>query len=109
MNTGKIKQIIGQVVDVEFKSELPSIYDALEVKDGNRKVVLETEFHLGGGIVRAVALDSTDGLARGMQVISTGAAVSVPVGKETLGRIFNVLGEPIDNKQTVNFKSRLPI
>src|SRR3989344_8556721 len=103
--TGKIKKIIGPVVDVEFKDHVPDIYSALTVKidgpnptDGQaRKLVLEVEQHIGGNVVRTVAMDTTDGLSRGMEVTDTGAPISVPVGKGTLGRIFNVLGEVIDD------------
>jgi len=106
MNKGKISQIIGPVVDVEFSADakaladkgekLPAIYNALEIKHGDTKLILETAQHLGGNKVRAVAMGSTDGLRRGMEVSDTGAAISVPVGEETLGRMFNLLGEPID-------------
>ncbi len=111
-NTGKIKRVIGPVVDVDFGDFLPDIYTALEVdlKDkSGKKLVLETEQHLGGGLVRAVAMDSTDGLARGMEVKSTGAPISVPVGGATLGRIFNVLGEAIDDMPMKADEKRLPI
>lgn len=101
-NTGTIKKIIGPVVDVEFGNKLPEIYNALSVKVGNRDLVLEAEQHLGGGLVRAVAMDSTDGLSRGMEVKDSGVPISVPVGKETLGRIFNVLGEAIDDLPRVD-------
>jgi F-type H+-transporting ATPase subunit beta len=101
MNTGKIIQIIGPVVDVEFASEsevkLPEIYEALEVTRPDGKIlVAEVHQHLGGNRVRAVAMDSTDGLRRGLDVVATGAPISVPVGTEVLGRMFNVLGETID-------------
>jgi len=101
-NIGKIVKIIGPVVDIEFGGKLPEIYNALTVTHSTssgqaRTVVLETEQHVGGNMVRAVAMDSTDGLARGMEVTDTGAPISVPVGKDTLGRMFNVLGQPIDN------------
>jgi len=116
MQTGTIKRIIGPVVDVEFPpkdgqaaNNLPEIYTALEVMNGTRKVVLETEQHLGGGVVRAVAMDTTDGLSRGMAVTNTGAPISVPVGATTLGRIFNVLGEAIDDGKTVATDKKLPI
>ncbi|MDE2030983.1 MAG: F0F1 ATP synthase subunit beta [Patescibacteria group bacterium] len=95
--TGTIKKIIGPVVDVEFENNIPEIYNALEVMNGDTKVILEVEQHISGGVVRAVAMDTTDGLARGMEVTDTGAPISVPVGKETLGRMFNVLGNPIDD------------
>ena len=107
MTTGTIKRIIGPVVDVDFSAKggsasgggenLPDIFTALEIKNGNKKLILETEQHLGGGVVRAVAMDTTDGLFRGMEVVNTGAPISVPVGKVTLGRIFNVLGDVIDD------------
>ena len=106
---GKIKTIIGPVVDIEFGDVLPAIYDALEVMNGKTKVVLEVQYQVGGGVVRAIAMDTTDGLARGMEVTATGAPISVPVGVETLGRIFNVLGDTIDGKPAAASKSRLPI
>jgi F-type H+-transporting ATPase subunit beta len=97
MNKGKITQVIGPVVDVEFAEGLPNIYDALEIKLNDKdKLVLETHQHTGGNKVRAVAMGSTDGLKRGMEVADTGAAISVPVGKGVLGRMFNLLGETID-------------
>ena len=99
--TGIIKRIIGPVVDVDFGDNLPDIYTALEVMNGSKKLVLEVEQHLGGGIVRSVAMDTTDGLSRGMEVVNTGAPISVPVGSVTLGRIFNVLGEAIDNGKAI--------
>jgi len=97
MSLGKIVQIIGAVVDVEFPREsLPKVYDALNVQDKN--IVLEVQQQLGDGVVRSIAMGSTDGLSRGLNVSNTGLPISVPVGKETLGRIMNVLGEPIDEK-----------
>src|SRR3989338_6954378 len=109
MNTGKIKRIIGPVVDVDFGEVLPDIYSALEVINGSKKIILEVEQHLGGGVVRAVAMDTTDGLARGVEVTDTGAPISVPVGSATLGRIFNVLGEAIDDGKAVPTDKKLPI
>ena len=110
MNTGKIVQIIGPVVDVEFKpKELPAIYHALEVSINNQKLVLEVQQHLGDSVIRSVSLGPTDGLKRGQDVADTGKTISVPVGKETLGRIFNVVGEVIDNKGPVKTKKQLPI
>lgn len=106
---GTIKTIIGPVIDVQFDNHVPEIYNALTVKDGKRSVVLETQYHLGGNMVRTVAMDSTDGLARGMEVIDTGAPISVPVGADTLGRMFNVLGDPIDAKDAPSNKKTLPI
>jgi len=105
MSSGKIVQIIGAVVDVEFPREaLPKIYDALRVESVN--LVLEVQQQLGDGVVRTIAMGSTDGLRRGLDVINTGAAISVPVGRETLGRIMNVLGEPIDEQGPVGEKER---
>ncbi|OIO29243.1 F0F1 ATP synthase subunit beta [Candidatus Nomurabacteria bacterium CG_4_10_14_0_2_um_filter_30_12] len=102
--TGIIKRIIGPVIDVTFQNGVPAIYNALTVKKTSSspsghvtEIVLEVEQHIGDNTVRAVAMDSTDGLSRGMEVIDTGFPISVPVGKDTLGRMFNVLGAPIDN------------
>lgn len=102
-NTGKIIQVIGPVVDVEFGDEkaLPNIYDALELEVNGTKLVVEVHQHLGGGRVRAVAMGTTDGVRRGMEVVATGAPISVPVGKVVLGRMFNVLGDVIDGKENV--------
>ncbi len=107
---GKIKTIIGPVVDVEFDGHVPAVYNALEVMlEGGRKLVLETAYHTGGNSVRAIAMDTTDGISRGMEVLDTGAPISVPVGAPTLGRIFNVLGEAIDGKPAPTVKKNLPI
>lgn len=109
-NVGKIIQIIGPVVDVQFENELPGIYDALEIALGDGgKLVLETHQHTGSGKVRAVAMGTTDGLRRGMEVIATGSPIQVPVGQETLGRMFNLLGEPIDGGEAAKVKQTLPI
>ena len=100
-NIGKITQVIGAVLDVKYaKGKLPQINEAIEItrKDGSRLVV-EVAQHLGDDIVRCIAMGPTDGLVRGMDAVATGAAISVPVGENTLGRIFNVLGEPIDEKE----------
>jgi len=108
MSSGKIVQIIGAVVDVEFPREsLPKIYEALKVESAN--LVLEVQQQLGDGVVRTIAMGTTDGLQRGLPVEKTGAAISVPVGRETLGRIMNVLGEPIDEKGPVGEKERWAI
>jgi F-type H+-transporting ATPase subunit beta len=109
MNKGKVVQIIGAVMDVEFPEKLPKIYDAVELHDGDRALVLEVQQHLGDNRVRCVALDTTDGLRRGMEVIDTGAPISVPVGKEVLGRLINVLGQAIDNKGPVKAVKKMPI
>src|SRR3989338_1541897 len=107
---GKIKQIIGAVVDVDFKDYLPKIYDALEVSmpDGS-KLVLEVQQHIGSSAVRTVAMGSTDGLSRGVEVTPTGLPISIPVGQATLGRMFNALGEPLDNREAVVTETRNPI
>ena len=106
---GKVKTVIGPVVDVEFTEKLPEIYQALEVDNQGKKLVLEVEQHLGSNLVRAVAMGSTDGLQRGMEVVDTGAPIKVPVGKETLGRMFNLLGDAIDGQDTPQTKDSLPI
>jgi len=108
-NIGKILQIIGAVVDVRFESELPALYNAIEVKLSNGSAVFEVAQHLGDNVVRCISMDSTDGLVRGMDAIDTGAAISVPVGEETLGRMLNVLGNPIDNKPDPQTKEKWPI
>lgn len=108
-NQGVIKQVIGVVVDVHFENKLPEIYNALEIDLNGKKLTLETEQHIGSNIVRCVAMGSTDGLKRGDLVIDTGAAISVPVGKETLGRIFNVLGEVVDGGEEVKTEKKYPI
>jgi F-type H+-transporting ATPase subunit beta len=111
-NYGKLVQIIGPVIDVKFDPErLPEIYSALNVVDENDKVLIVSEVahHLGDDTVRCVAMSSTDGLTRGMKVLDTGGPIMVPVGKKTLGRIFNVLGEPIDNRGAVDVQEYSPI
>jgi F-type H+-transporting ATPase subunit beta len=108
MSSGKIVQVIGAVIDVEFPREaVPAVYEALTV-DG-RELVLEVQQQLGDGVVRTIALGATEGVARGLVVNKTGAAVSVPVGKETLGRIMDVLGRPIDEKGPIGEQARMPI
>ncbi|MDG1027329.1 MAG: F0F1 ATP synthase subunit beta [Gammaproteobacteria bacterium] len=108
MSSGRIVQIIGAVIDVEFgRDGVPSVYDALEVS--NTDIVLEVQQQLGDGVVRTIALGSTEGLSRGLEVTDTGAPVSVPVGVETLGRIMNVLGRPIDERGPIGEKKRMPI
>lgn len=110
MNKGRIVQIVGAVVDVQFSGgKLPEIYSALETKLGKNKLVLEVQQHLGNDQVRAVAMSSTDGLKRGVEVLDTGSPIMVPVGEVVLGRIFNVLGEPIDLKGDIKGKKKLPI
>lgn len=107
---GKITQVIGPVVDVIFEGGLPAIYDALHITMQDGKVlVLETQKHLGLSEVRAVSMSSTDGLYRGQEVVATGSAISVPVGPEVLGRMFDVVGEEIDGKEKVKSKKKYPI
>ena len=106
---GKITQIIGAVVDVNFETELPEIYTALEVQNSGNKLILEVAQHLGENDVRTIAMDATEGLKRGDEVKNTGAPISVPVGPETLGRIINVIGESIDEKGEVKTKEKWPI
>jgi len=116
MNTGTIVQVIGPVVDADFSETgvLPGIYDALEINfevDGSpaKKLTLEVQQHLGGGWVRAIAMSSTDGLKRGMEITNTAAPISVPVGEGVLGRVFNVTGDPVDERGPVEFEKRYPI
>jgi F-type H+/Na+-transporting ATPase subunit beta len=106
---GKVKQVIGAVIDVVFEGKLPEIYTALEVIVNKKKIVLEVEQHVGSGVVRTIAMASTDGLKRGDEVINTGKFISTPVGEETLGRIFNVIGEPVDDKPFSDKVEREPI
>ena len=106
---GKITQIIGAVIDVSFEGDLPEIYTALQVDNQGNKLILEVAQHLGEGSVRTIAMDSTEGLKRGDAVVNTGSPISIPVGPETLGRIINVIGEPIDEKGEVKTKEKWPI
>jgi F-type H+-transporting ATPase subunit beta len=113
-NVGKIVQVIGPVIDAEFSPDsMPEIYNALELRfeqDGRaQRLVFEVAQHIGRNQVRAVAMDSTDGVQRGMDVVDTGQAISVPVGEAALGRILNVLGEPVDEAGPVNAAERWPI
>jgi F-type H+-transporting ATPase subunit beta len=110
MATGKIVQIIGAVVDVEFPQDaVPQVYDALNVKREGERLVLEVQQQLGGGVVRAIAMGSSDGLRRGIEVENTGKSIEVPVGEETLGRIVNVLGDAIDERGDLGEKERYSI
>ena len=95
---GTITQVIGPVVDVHFDGELPSILNALHVERGTNKLVLEVAQQLGENVVRTIAMDTTDGLVRGTQAVDTGEPIMMPVGPETLGRILNVIGEPVDER-----------
>lgn len=107
---GKVSQVIGSVLDAKFpEGKLPEIYNALELTAQGQKLVCEVQQHLGGGAIRAVALGSTDGVARGQDITDTGAPISIPVGLNSLGRIFNVLGEPVDEAGPVKVEERRPI
>ena len=103
-SNGKITQVTGAVVDVQFDGELPEILNALETDNNGQKLVLEVASHLGENIVRTIAMDSTEGLVRGQEVKDTGNPIKVPVGEATLGRIMNVVGEPIDDGGSVDSK-----
>ena len=109
MNKGNIIQIIGPVVDVAFQEgTMPALFNALTIKDGDREIVLEVVKHLEPGRVRAVSLASTDGLKRGMEVVDAGEQITVPVGSEVLGHLFDVLGNTLETKDVL-FKKRWPI
>ena len=107
--SGKISQVLGAVVDVEFDGELPSILNALEVDNNGNRLILEVAQHLGENAVRTIAMDSTDGLVRGKLATDTGSPISMPVGPETLGRIMNVIGEPVDERGKIETKQKYPI
>jgi F-type H+-transporting ATPase subunit beta len=115
MNQGTIVQVIGPVVDADFSNatDLPKLFDALEVdydlNGGKHKLVLEVQLHTGDNWVRAIAMSSTEGLKRGMPIVNTGEPISVPVGEGVLGRVFNVIGEPVDERGPVTFEKRYPI
>ena len=107
---GKVVQVIGPVVDIKFDSDsLPNIYNKVEIEIGNEKLITEVEQHIGDDIVRTIAMEGTDRLKRGMKAIDTGNCITVPVGEEVLGRVFNVLGNTIDNEGPVEVKDRYPI
>ncbi|WP_251861556.1 F0F1 ATP synthase subunit beta [Clostridium sp. Marseille-Q2269] len=109
-NLGKVIQIIGPIIDIKFDSEnLPDLFNALEINAGDKKIIAEVEQHIGDDTVRSIAMESTEGLRRGMEVLDTGSPVSVPVGKEVLGRLFNVLGNPIDEAGEFTSKESHPI
>ena len=108
-NTGKVTQVLGAVVDVQFDGDLPAILNALYLDNGGSKLVLEVAQHLGESTVRTIAMDTTEGMVRGQEVTDTGAPITVPVGPETLGRILNVIGEPVDERGPVNAKMSKPI
>ncbi|MEX0842096.1 MAG: F0F1 ATP synthase subunit beta, partial [Xanthobacteraceae bacterium] len=107
--TGRITQVIGAVVDVQFEGELPAILNALETKNQGNRLVLEVAQHLGESTVRTIAMDSSEGLVRGQEVADTGQPIAVPVGPGLLGRIINVIGEPVDEAGPVKATARRPI
>ena len=110
MAKGKVVQVIGTVVDVEFPpDQLPALFNSIEIDSGGEKIILEVQQHIGNNWARCVSLSPTEGLARGVEVVDTGAALSVPVGPQTLGRLFNVLGTPLDNLGEVKTKENWPI
>src|SRR6266850_8119366 len=112
MSVGKIEQVIGPTVDVAFEpKQLPKIYNAILIEDKERNIRLTVEaaLHVGDNVVRCIAMDSTDGLVRGMAATDTGEPITVPVGEECLGRIFNLVGDTIDGKGPVKTAKRMPI
>src|ERR1700733_2570341 len=107
--TGRITQVIGAVVDVQFEGHLPAILNAITTMNGKNRLVLEVAQHLGESTVRTIAMDTTEGLVRGQEVADTGQAIAVPVGAGTLGRIMNVIGEPVDEAGPIPHDERRPI
>lgn len=107
--TGRVAQVIGAVVDVAFDGELPAILSAIETENNGNRLVLEVAQHLGENMVRTIAMDATDGLTRGQSVRATGSQIRVPVGPKTLGRIMNVIGEPIDERGPIGSDLSAPI
>src|SRR6187549_834533 len=108
-NVGRVSQVIGAVVDVAFDDELPEILSALETDNGGNRLVLEVAQHLGERTVRTIAMDATEGLTRGQKVTDTGSQIRMPVGPMTLGRIMNVIGEPIDERGPIGAEQTAPI
>eukprot|EP00834_Sanchytrium_tribonematis_P002286 NODE_67_length_25542_cov_1.476831.p7 type:complete len:396 gc:universal NODE_67_length_25542_cov_1.476831:8925-10112(+) len=108
-HTGKVKSVIGAVVDVQFQGALPPILNALTLENNGQKLVLEVSQHLGEDTVRTIAMDGTEGLVRGQPVKDTGAPITIPVGRSTLGRIINVIGEPVDERGPIKSQAQLPI
>ena len=110
MNKGRIHQIIGPVIDIKFKEdEMPELLNAVDIEFEGKRIVTEVAQHMGDDVARCVALSSTDGLRRGMEAIDTGAPITISVGKEVLGRMFNVLGEPIDDKPAIETEMKAAI
>jgi F-type H+-transporting ATPase subunit beta len=109
IQTGRVAQVMGAVVDVQFDGHLPAILNALQTDNRGNRLILEVAQHLGEATVRTIAMDGTDGLTRGQEVVDTGEPIAMPVGRETLGRILNVIGEPVDERGPVNARIRMPI
>ena len=110
INKGTVIQVQGPVLDIRFSDDqLPQLLSAIEIPNGDKTIVAEVAQHIGDNVVRCVAMSSTDGLQRGVEAIDTGAPISVPVGEECLGRVFNLLGQPIDNKAPVSTEEHWPI
>ena len=110
MSTGRIHQVIGPVIDIKFKEdEMPELLNAVNIRFEDRTIVTEVAQHMGDDVARCVALSSTDGLTRGMEAVDTGAPITISVGKEVLGRMFNVLGEPIDDKPAIETELKASI
>ena len=109
-NIGTVTQVIGPVLDIRFAdNQLPALLNAIEVPVGDRTVIAEVAQHIGDNVVRCIAMGATDGLQRGTEAIDTGAAISVPVGEDCLGRVFNLLGDPIDGGEKINATEKWPI
>ena len=109
-NIGTVTQVIGPVLDIRFPdNQLPALLNAIEVPVGDKTVIAEVAQHIGDNVVRCVAMGATDGLQRGTEAIDTGAAISVPVGEDCLGRVFNLLGDPIDGGEMINATEKWPI
>ncbi len=106
---GKVTQVLGAVIDVHFDGDLPAILNAIETDNKGNRLVLEVAQHLGENTVRTIAMDSTEGMVRGQEVVDTGSPITMPVGPRTLGRILNVIGEPVDERGPVETEMRLPI
>ena len=109
-NVGSVVQIVGAVVDIKFeKDHLPQLLNAIEIDNNGTRLVVEVAQHIGDDVVRCIAMGSTDGLMRGVKAVDTGSSITVPVGRSTLGRIFNLLGEPVDNKPAPEAEERWAI
>ena len=106
---GSVSQVLGAVVDVHFDGELPAILNAVKCENQGKSLIMEVAQHLGENTVRCIAMDTTDGMVRGQEVTDTGEPISMPVGPETLGRILNVIGDPIDERGPIGHKKTLPI